>query len=100
MKDALMDNIGVLLSAMATGFAGWFFGRKKAKTEYENGQIENAEKLLSYYKNLVDDLGIRLQKSIEELKAATMNIRSLEDKVEELTSELRKYKQLNGKAKE
>ncbi|REC47881.1 MULTISPECIES: hypothetical protein [Chryseobacterium] len=112
MKQIFIDNAGILLSALATGFGGWFFGRKKAKAEAEASQIENAEKLLNYYKNLVDDLGSRLDKAIDNLQKseiekqeaikkfteATETIHELERKVENLTEELKKYKQLNGKA--
>lgn len=112
MKELFIENAGILLTTLATGFGGWFFGRKKAKAEAEASQIENAEKLLNYYKNLVDDLGTRLDKAIENLQKsevekqevirkfteATETIHQLEDKVERLTEELRKYKQLSGKS--
>lgn len=111
MKQILLENAGILLSALATGFGGWFFGRKKANAEAEASQIENAEKLLEYYRKLADDLGLRLEKAIEKLQLseiekqevikkfsdATETIHQLEEKVEKLTEELRKYKQLSGK---
>ena len=97
MKQIFIDNAGILLSALATGFGGWFFGRKKAKAEAEASQIENAEKLLNYYKNLVDDLGSRLDSAIKKFNEAEATIRELENRIDDLTNELRKYKQLNGK---
>lgn len=97
MKQVLIENIGVLLATLATGFGGWFFGRKKAEADAETSQIENAEKLLGYYKNLADDLGKRLESAIKEFYEAKKIISELEDKVEALTDELKKYKQLNGK---
>jgi len=126
MKDLFIQNIGVLLSALATGLGGWFFGRKKANAEVKQAeataqqaeaaaqaaQIENAAKLLEYYKNLVDDLGTRQERAIEKLQQsevekqevikkfteATETIHQLERKVEILTEELKKYKELSGKA--
>ncbi len=111
MTQLLLENFGVLLTTLATGFGAWFFGRKKAKADAEASQIENAEKMLVYYQNIVNDLGSRLDKAIENLKKsevekqeviqkftdATETIHELERKVESLTEELRKYKQLNGK---
>lgn len=111
MKQLLLENIGILLTTLATGFGGWFFGRKKANAEAEASQIENAEKLLDYYTKLVDDLGKRLATAIEALRLseiekqevirklsdATAKMQELEEKVGNLTEELKKYKQLNGK---
>lgn len=97
MNETIISAISVFLATMATGFGGWFFGRKKAATEVETSQIENAEKLLEFYKNMVEDLGKRLENSIIRFNAAENTIKELEDKVDNLTTELRKYKQLNGK---
>jgi capsule polysaccharide export protein KpsE/RkpR len=97
MKELLIENLGVVIAGLATGFGGWFYGRKKADAEAESSQIENAEKLLIFYKNMVDDLGQRLENSILRFNAAENTIRQLEDRVNELTEELKKYKQLNGK---
>lgn len=97
MENFLTEHIGTLIATLITGFGGWFFGRKKANTEVETNQIENAEKLLNYYKNLVDDLGQRLEAAIKKFNDAEETIRELENRIDALTDELKKYKQLNGK---
>ena len=97
MEDLIKEHFGTLIATLITGFGGWFFGRKKAAAEVETSQIENAEKLLEFYKNLADDLGKRLENAIKEFNDAKKIISELEEKVEDLTNELRKYKQLNGK---
>lgn len=97
MKQVLIENIGALLATLATGFGGWFFGRKKAATDVESSQIENAEKLLGYYKKYADDLGQRLESAIKKFNEAEETIRELENRIDALTDELKKYKQLNGK---
>ncbi len=97
MNQIFIENLGVLLATLATGFGGWFFGRKKAQADAESSQIENAEKLLNYYKSLVDDLGTRLESAIKKFNEAEQTIRELEERIDALTDELRKYKQLNGK---
>ncbi len=97
MEQLFREHFGTLIATLITGFGGWFFGRKKAAAEVETSQIENAEKLLEFYKNLADDLGKRLENAIKEFNDAKKIISELEEKVEDLTNELRKYKQLNGK---
>lgn len=111
MKQIIIENIGVFLATLATGLGGWFFGRKKAEADADGVQIENYDKGLLYYQKLVNDLGTRLEKAILELHkseiekqqvikeftAATHKIHELERIVENLTEELKKYKQLNGK---
>ena len=107
--------------------SGWIFERKKRKAETrtietnnEASQIENAKNLLSYYEDLIEKMGERalkieeranqneekFLKAIEQLKQATeqlekarKTIKELESTIEGLTTELMKYKQLNGKAK-
>lgn len=97
MDRIILENLGVLLATLATGFGGWFFGRKKAEADAETSQIENAEKLLNYYKALVDDLGTRLESAIKNFNEAQKTVRELEERIDALTDELKKYKQLNGK---
>ncbi|MEC3875929.1 cell wall anchor protein [Chryseobacterium salviniae] len=97
MIEILKEPLTLLITTLITGFGGWFFGRKKLKAETEASQIENAEKLLDFYKNLADDLGKRLENAIREFNDAKKIITELEEKVENLTNELKKYKQLNGK---
>ncbi|GAA4156576.1 hypothetical protein GCM10022217_15720 [Chryseobacterium ginsenosidimutans] len=112
MKQILLDNAGAFLATLASGFGGWFFGRKRANVDVEGVQIENFDKGLLYYQKLVDDLGVRLEKAISALQKseiekqevikkfteATETIHELERKVENLTEELKKYKQLSGKS--
>jgi hypothetical protein len=111
MEDLFKEHFGAFLATIITGFGGWFFGRKKANVDVEGVQIENFDKGLLYYQKLVDDLGVRLERSIlalqksevekqvviQKFTEATKNIHDLEIKVEKLTEELQKYKQLNGK---
>lgn len=111
MKTLITEHLGAFIATLITGFGGWFFGRKKASVDVEGVQIENFDKGLAYYQKLVDDLGIRLERAILALQKseiekqevirkfseATDQIHELEKKVENLTKELGKYKQLNGK---
>lgn len=112
MKQILIENLGVIIAGLASGVGGWFYGRKKANVDVDSVQIDNFDKGLIYYQKLVDDLGVRLERAISALhlseiekqevikkfSEATEQIHELEKKVENLTEELKKYKQLNGKS--
>lgn len=111
MIELLQEPLTLLITTLITGFGGWFFGRKKANADADGVQIENYGKGLNYYQELVDGLGSELTKAITELQKselekrevirkfteATEQIHELEKKVERLTKELQKYRQLNGK---
>lgn len=110
--ELLKEPFLLLLTTFITGLGGWFFGRRKANVEADGQQIENFDKGLVYYQKLVDDLGVRLEKAIAELQKseaekkeviekfsqATETVHELEKKIDSLTNELKKYKQLNGKS--
>lgn len=97
MEVFLKPYLSELATALIGAFIGWFFQRKKQNTEIHANEIENAEKGLQYYRQMVDDLGNRLTQAISELNATKQIIKELEEKIEALTDELKKYKQLNGK---
>lgn len=97
MKEFLTTYAGEFITAIIAGFGGWFFQRKKQDAEVQSSEIENAEKVLKYYREMVEDLGGRLKEAITELQEAKAMIRDLEATIEGLTDELKKYKQLNGK---
>ncbi len=97
MTEFLKPYAGELITAIIGGFLGWFFQRKKQRTEIDTNEIENALKALQYYREVADDLGTRLTQAITELNSTKLIIKELEEKIEALTDELKKYKQLNGK---
>jgi len=100
MEGFFKQYLGEMAAALIAGFGGWFFRRRKQAAEERAGEIENAEKVLRYYREMVDDLGARLKEAIDRLREAEAVIRAQEAKVEALTGELMKYKQLNGKIKD
>ncbi|MBT0550261.1 cell wall anchor protein [Riemerella anatipestifer] len=102
--EYITPHLSAFLGAVLTGLAGFIFGKERQKVEVEglkaeadSKEIENAEKVLRYYREMVEDLAIKLKTAITELDEAKAVIKELEAKVEALTLELTKYKQLNGK---
>lgn len=110
MNEMYLALIGVF-SAAATGFTGWFFGRKKTHAEVVNAQIDNDIKLSQHYREMLDDLKKRYinqykefeemtQKKIdllnEEIKFKEKKIRILQQENKELRSELKRLKTENA----
>ena len=82
-----------------SGLVGWFFGRPKQQMELQASELDNVDKAVKIYREMIEDLGTKYANAIDELKKANQRIKDLEASVEELLTELKKYKQLNGKAK-
>lgn len=87
--EYIAPNISTFLSLVATGTAGFLFGRKKINAEVagmdadnEGKEIENADKLLSLYKITIDDLGSRYELKFKEVTIMyEMKVKLLEDEI-------------------
>ncbi|MGV9003961.1 hypothetical protein [Flavobacterium sp.] len=101
------------------GIAGtkvWDWIKPKVQKDIDNAdaqakKIENEIKSAAFYRSLLDDADIRINKAIAQLeerdkrieerdiiiKGRDERIDKLIDEIEILTNEMKKYKQLNGK---
>ena len=95
LKEPLLAFISLFLSTLV----GWLFGRRKQQAETQTTELDNVDKAVKIYREMIEDLGTKYANAIDELKKANQRIKDLEASVEELRTELKKYKQLNGKAK-
>jgi|SRR5690606_10167570 len=121
------------LMSIITGVGTWYAARRKNAAEIQANELDNVEKAVRYYREMVEDLGNRLKsvtnelqkvtqlhreaidelaeahrqltdsrKQLEqvkqEMKALEMRFDSLAKENRALIDELKKYKQLNGKA--
>jgi hypothetical protein len=87
MEQFIYPSLTAFFAALIT----WFFSRK-------SNEIDNEIKSANFYRNLLDDATRRLNEAIDTITSQDIKIKSLMVEVETLTTELRKYKQLNGKA--
>lgn len=88
-----------VITSFIGALVGWWFGRPKEKMDLQTSELDNVDKAVKIYREMIEDLGEQLRKAISELNEAKTTIRELENTIEGLTTELTKYKQLNGKAK-
>ncbi|HGE5774624.1 hypothetical protein K5L04_09325 [Flavobacterium psychrophilum] len=94
-----------ILTVFFVGLITWFFSRSKQTLELKAKEIENDKSQLDFYKSLLDDAGIRINQCLDIIKIQDGKILERDKKIdlllieiENLTHEIRKYKQLNGKA--
>ena len=118
-----MNELYVAIASSVTtfvaAFSAWFFVRKKQRTELKSSQQDLEIKLTEKYETLLDNFDKRLKTALEDLDRATSAVRERDKQIDELTKELRirdkkiddfmfevqeltaeikKYKQLNGKS--
>lgn len=116
--NELYVAIGSSLTTFFAALTAWFFARKKQRTELKSSQQDLEIKLTEKYETLLDNFDKRLKTALEDLDRATNAVRERDKQIDELTKELRirdkkidefmgvveqltkelkKYKQLNGK---
>lgn len=91
--DIVKDFIFPIVTAIVTATIGWFFGRKKQRAETELQLLENTNKAIGMYRQIIDDqaakydmllkkhndLLIESEKTLQELKQLRMILRQRED---------------------
>jgi cell division protein FtsX len=104
MQEIITSILIPFLTAFGAGFITWLFARNRNSADTKSVQIDNEIKSATYYQNLLDDMSKRLEESIVAIEKRDVRIKDRDDKIEklineigQLTDELRKYKQLNGK---
>jgi chromosome segregation ATPase len=90
LETFLMWVVAPLISAIAAGFGGWFFGRKKQ-------QVETIDAANTTYNNIINSLEINVNKLLAKNAELTAQIEMLTSEVRTLRDEI---EMLKGHAKE
>lgn len=90
LETFLMWVVAPLISAIAAGFGGWFFGRKKQ-------QVETIDAANTTYNNIINSLEINVNKLLAKNAELTAQIEMLTSEVRTLRDEI---ELLKGHAKE
>lgn len=85
LEDILKSHIGTIITGFAGGFFGWFFTRRKQLAMAKSTELENVEKSLSIYRQMVKDL----KQELDDMRERAMYF---EKKLQEVETELSKYK--------
>ncbi len=97
--ELLREFVLPIITTFVGALVGWLFGRPKEKAELQTSELDNVDKAVKIYREMIEDLGEKYAQAISDLEKANKRIKELESSVEELLVELKKYKQLNGKSK-
>lgn len=99
-ETLLIPAISSFVTALGMKILEW----NKDKANIKSSEIDNEIKSATFYQNLLDDMSKRLRESIDAIEKRDVRIKERDERIEHLigemellTSELRKYKQLNGK---
>ena len=100
LHEYVFPHFSTFISAVLTGFAGFIFGKRKQNAETEtieanNDSIEigNADKIISVYRNSLDDLTKRYENKFKEVTEL------YENKIQLLKDEIAVLKSLNDSYK-
>lgn len=94
----MQEFIFPLLTSLVTALITWFFARRENNAKAKMAEIDAEVKAADFYKGLLDDAMKRLNSAIDTINGQDAKIQTLIKEIEHLTEELKKYKQLNGKA--
>lgn len=80
-----IDSLITGIVSVATGILGYMTGKKKSDAEANGQTIDNVEKALAIYKDIIDDMKARYDREIAELKSKLIeyekHINILEQKI-------------------
>lgn len=104
MHDFILPIAAALFTGLATGFSGWFYGRKKSNAEAKSKEIGNLDMIGAMWQKTAEQFkqnyheilaqNIAIQKQISTLmienKSLTEDVKRLGRLVEELKCENKK----------
>lgn len=91
MSETWIAIIGGMITTFVSGFASWFFAKRKYNAEVDNNLISNMQESLEFYKALADDNKARLDDVLQENASLRKEVGELRDQVSHLTSILAQY---------
>lgn len=103
----LKDILLIALPAIASGFGGWLFGRKRTKAEIEgiaanteSTQIDNAIKAVEMWRGIAQDMHKNYEKLKEDVNQLREELKKLHSENNRLRDRLRKLENENEKLHE
>jgi predicted RNase H-like nuclease (RuvC/YqgF family) len=83
----LLTTILTFLTPVATAAAGWFVGKRKTNAEAMTSEMENVERALRIYREMVTDLGDKVTRLETELSNLRKQLSDVLDENRRLRNE-------------
>lgn len=101
--EHVLPHLGTFLGIVASGLAGFIFGRKKQNAEVETIevnndtiQISNADKIVAMYQRTLDDLQTRYEAKFREITGLyEEKIKLMQDEINSLKRTVKLLKEEN-----
>lgn len=87
MTEILIAVIGVF-TTIVSGWASWFFTRRKYNSEVDNNVIANMQQSLEFYMKLSDDNKARLDEALRRNDALENEVQQLRQQIFELMNNI------------
>ena len=100
MTDWIKEVLFIALPALASGFAGWLFGRGRQREEVHALEMDNVSKAIEIWRdtaNQVETKYTELQKQVEQLRQSSLR---LEAEHRKLSEDYRKLHQENDRLRQ
>ena len=76
------------LSTIISGWASWFFARRKYNSEVDNNLIQNMQESLEFYQKLSDDNRVRLEDVLKRNAELEKRDEALEEEIKEMKKQM------------
>ena len=86
--DVIITGLIGFISSIITGWASWFFTRKKYNAEVDQTLVQNMKASLDFYKQLSDDNRERLQEVLKRNDELEEEIKKLRDQMFSIMSQI------------
>ena len=93
MEQLIFTALSVFFTAIIT----FLFSKRKNLAQDRAAELDNAVTAVKYYRELLDDMVLRLRNATDTIKKMEIQHRELMVINQQLVEELQKFKQLNGK---